>query len=57
VHTNEYIDLGYLDEKMFIMCWFGMCEFVPRHNQYVINVYNNMHVGYKIKVEWKIAGF
>jgi len=51
VHTNEYIDLGYLDEKMFIMCWFGMCEFVPRHNQYVINVYNNMHVGYKIKVE------
>jgi len=42
---------------MFIMCWFGKCEFVPRNDQNVINVYNKMHVSYKMKVEWKIGGF
>ncbi len=62
MHINEYFeyllkDLGYLDEEMFIMCWFGKYEFVPRHDQNVINAYNKVHVGYKMKVEWKIGGF
>jgi hypothetical protein len=39
------------------MCWFGKCEFVLGHDQNIINAYNKMHVGYKIKVKWKIGGF
>jgi hypothetical protein len=42
---------------MFIMCWFGKCEFVPKHDQNVNKAYNKMHVGYKMKVEWKIGRF
>ncbi len=26
------------------------------HDQDVINVYNNMHVGYRVKMEWGIRG-
>jgi hypothetical protein len=37
------------------MCWLGKHELTPRHDQNAINVYNKIHVGYKVKVEWGIG--
>jgi hypothetical protein len=61
VHTDEYFeyilkDPGYLDEKMFVMFQLGKPKLVHGHDQNVINVYNKMHVGYRVKVEWGIGG-
>jgi hypothetical protein len=38
------------------MCQFGRHELTPGHEQNVINAYNKMHVGYKVKMEWGIGG-
>ncbi len=61
VHTNEYFeylpkDPGYLDGEMFVMFQLGKFELAHGHDQNVINAYNKMHVGYRVKVEWGIGG-
>jgi hypothetical protein len=61
MYINEYFeyllgDPSYLGEDMFVMCWLGRHELTPRHDQNAINVYNKMHVSYKVKMEWGIRG-
>ncbi len=61
MHIDEYFeyllkDPGYLDEEMFVMFQLGKLKFVHGHDQNVINAYNKMHVGYRVKVEWGIRG-
>jgi hypothetical protein len=61
IHTNKCFKYllggpGYLGEVMFVMCWFGRHKLPPMHDQNVINVYNKMHDGYKVKVEHEIGG-
>ncbi len=60
VHTNEYFeyvlgDLGHLGEEIFVMHQLGRCEHALGHDQNTVNVYDNMHVGYNVKVEWGIG--
>ncbi len=47
---------SYLDEEMFVMHRLGGCEFAPKHDLNVINVFNKMHVNYRVRVEWGIGG-
>jgi len=61
-HTYEYFeyllgDLGYMGEYMFIMWQIGWCELSLNTHPNTMNAYNNMHVGYKVKVERGIGGF
>jgi hypothetical protein len=61
VHIDEYFeylpkDLGYLDGEMFVMFQLGKLKLAHGHDQNVINAYNKMHVGYRVKVEWGIGG-
>ncbi len=45
-----------MGEEMFIMRKIGKLEVGSNTNQYVIEVYNTMHVGYKVRMEWRIGG-
>jgi hypothetical protein len=61
LYTYEYFEyllgnLNYLGEEMFIRCWLGRCELAPRHDLDVVNAFDKMHVGYKIRMEWGIGG-
>jgi hypothetical protein len=61
LHDDEYFEyllenLGYLDENMFIMKRIGRCEVSPNVDQYGIRTYNQMHVGYRMSMEWGIGG-
>jgi hypothetical protein len=61
VHTDEYFeylleDPSYFGEEMFVMCQLGRHELSFMHDQNLINVYNKMHVSYKVRVEWGIWG-
>ncbi len=47
---------SYLDEEMFVMHRLGGCEFAPKHDLNVINVFNKMHVNCRVRVEWGIGG-
>jgi hypothetical protein len=49
------MDPGYLDEEMFIMFQLRKPELAHGHDQNVINAYNKMHVGYRVKMEWGIG--
>jgi hypothetical protein len=42
-------------ERTHEACKFVMHEFAPRHDS-LMNVYNKMHDGYRVKVEWGIRG-
>ncbi len=60
MHTNEYFeyvlrDLRHLSEDIFVMHQLGRCECALGHDQNIINVYENMFVGYNVKVEWGIG--
>jgi hypothetical protein len=62
VHIDDYFeyllgDPSYLGEDMFIMCMIGRCEIIFNVSMHIINAYNKMCVGHKIKVEWGIGGF
>ncbi len=55
MHTNEYFeyvlgDLRHLGEEIFVMHQLGRCERALGHDQNIINVYENMLVGYNVKV-------
>ncbi len=59
MHTNEYFeyvlgDLCHLGERIFVMHQLGRCGCALGHDQNIINVYENMHVGYNVRVEWGI---
>jgi hypothetical protein len=43
-----------LGEEIFVVHQLGRCEHALWHDQNTINAYNNMHVGYNVKVEWGI---
>lgn len=43
-----------MGEEMFVIQQLGKHEFAPRHDLNVVHAYNNMHVGYKVHVEWGI---
>lgn len=47
-------DPGYMGEEMFVMQQLGKHEFASRHDLNVVHAYNNMHVRYKVQVEWGI---
>jgi len=60
VHTNEYFeyvlrDLRLLGEEIFVMHQLRRCERALGHDQNIINVYDNMLIGYNVKVEWGIG--
>jgi len=59
MHTNEYFeyvlgDLRHLGERIFVRHQLGRCGCALGHDQNIINVYDNMHVGYNVRVEWGI---
>ncbi len=61
MHIDEYFeyllkDPSYFGEEMFVMCQLGRHELSLAHDQNLANVYNKMHVGYKVRVEWGIWG-
>jgi hypothetical protein len=41
---------------MFIMKKMGRQKLPPNANHGVIHVYNKMHVGFRVQVEWGIGG-
>jgi hypothetical protein len=56
VYDDEYFeyllgDSNHLGEEMFIMRKIGRLEVGSNINQYAIEAYNIMHVGYKVKME------
>ncbi len=44
-----------LGEEIFVMHQLGRCECALGHDQNIINVYDNMLVGYNVRVEWGIG--
>jgi hypothetical protein len=58
IHHDEFLleDPRYLGEEMFIMKRMGRQELPPDVDHGVIQVYNKMHVGFKVQVEWGISG-
>jgi hypothetical protein len=44
-----------LGEEIFVMHQLGRCEHALGHDLNIINVYDNMFVGYNVKVEWGIG--
>ncbi len=60
MHINEYFeyvlgDLRHLGEEIFVMHQLRRCEHAFGHDQNIINVYDNMLVGYNVRVEWGIG--
>ncbi|KAH9105811.1 hypothetical protein AeMF1_018458 [Aphanomyces euteiches] len=53
----EYLlgDPGYVGEEMFIMRRIGSREFADGVDISRINLFNKMHAGYRIKVEWELV--
>ncbi len=61
-HWDDYfeyllVDPGYLGEEMFIMRRMGKQDLPLNADHGVVNVYNKMHVGFRVQVEWEIGGF
>jgi len=61
VYDDEYFeyllgDSNHLGEEMFIMRKIGKLEVGSNTNQYAVEAYNTMHMGYKVRMEWKIGG-
>ena len=54
----EYLlgDPGYVGEEMFIMRRLGEREIPEGADLSRIRLYNKMHAGYRIRVEWGIGG-
>jgi len=62
VHRDNYFeclmgDPCYMGEEMFVMHQFGRQELAPCNDLQLVQLYNKMHVGYKVQVEWGIRGF
>ena len=60
-HRNDYFeyllgDPGYVGEKMFIMRRLGRREIPEDGDVEVIDAFNAMHAGYRVRVEWGIGG-
>jgi hypothetical protein len=44
-----------MGKEMFMMWRIGKQELTPNVNMNAMHAYNNMHVGYKVQVEWHIV--
>jgi hypothetical protein len=60
-HEDNYFefllgDPGYLGEDHFIMRRIGLHEVEPGRSVSAVELFNKMHAGYKVKVEWGIGG-
>jgi hypothetical protein len=60
-HTDGYFeyllgDPGYVGEGMFIMRQIGRREVAEGGEMAVVVVFNSMHAGYRVQVEWGIGG-
>jgi hypothetical protein len=49
------VDPGYVGEEMFIMRRVARRE-IPEGSHVAIDLYNKMHAGNRVKVEWGIGG-
>jgi DDE superfamily endonuclease len=61
VHDDDYFeyllgDPGYIGEEMFIMRRVGRREVPDESDMGAIDLYNRMHAGYRVRVEWGIGG-
>ncbi|KAL3700924.1 hypothetical protein R1sor_018946 [Riccia sorocarpa] len=60
-HDDDYFeyllgDPGYVGEEQFIMRRVGQREAYEGDDQSVINQFNKMHAGFRVRVEWGIGG-
>lgn len=60
-HRDEYFeyllgDPGYVGEEMFIMRRIGRREVPDEENLEVVDAFNAMHAGFRVRVEWGIGG-
>ena len=60
-HNDDYFeyllgDPGYVGEEMFIMRRLGRREIPEDGDMEVIDAFNAMHAGYRVRVEWGIGG-
>lgn len=58
---NDYFEyflgnLGFMGEKMFIMCMIGWWELVQDVDHDVVHAFNKMRVNFKVQVEWGFGG-
>jgi DDE superfamily endonuclease len=60
-HNDDYFeyvlgDPGYVGEEMFIMRRVGQRELPEDAQMEAVDIYNRMHVGFRVRVEWGIGG-